>query len=582
MIGPQTKFADTLHQMKYRTPGEDFREAMNRISFGLKDSDEHYHELRSIQLGQRFLMAGRIQSAIGSTRETTPYNCFVSGDVEDSFVDGPGCIMERAHQAAATMRMGGGIGYDFSKLRPRGDLIRKLQSHSSGPISFMHIFDAVCLATASSGHRRGAQMGVLRIDHPDIAEFIKAKQNNDQLTGFNLSIAVTDEFMDAALNGKSFDLRFGGTVYSTIDAAALWESVMRSTWDYGEPGVMFIDRINQYNNLWYAETISATNPCAEQPLPPYGACLLGSFCLPRYLTKRASRAVGPGLSQMVWEFDYDQLCSDIPHIVRAMDNVVDRSRYPLPQQKAEAVTKRRLGIGVTGLANAGEAQGFPYGSDEFLQFERKVLNTILQETYRASALLAKEKGAFPLYDEVKYNAGKFVTAALDDEVRYLIQKFGIRNSHLTSIAPTGTISMCADNVSSGLEPVFAYASKRPINTPDGTIVYDVNDYGAEVLNVRGRLANDVSAAEHVKVLATAQQCVDSSVSKTVNMDGSMPWDAFKDIYKNAYELGCKSCATFNNDGKRGSLLKSAEDREIPLVVGSSCEIDPETGRRDCG
>ncbi|HEV2171561.1 MAG TPA: hypothetical protein VGR40_11465, partial [Candidatus Binatus sp.] len=261
LVGPQTAAGDRLHAVKYRQPGEDFREAMNRIAFALKDSDEHYHQLRDVLLPMRFCPGGRIQSAMGSTRFVTAFNCYVSGTIADSFVDGPGSIMQRAHEAAATMRMGGGIGYDFSTLRPRGDLIKRLDSHSSGPISFMHIFNSVCLATASYGHRRGAEMGVLRVDHPDIEEFIRVKQNDDQLRGFNLSIAITDEFMEAVETGAPFDLRFREQVYRTIDAQALWETIMRSTWDHAEPGVLFIDRMNELNNLWYCETIAATNPC---------------------------------------------------------------------------------------------------------------------------------------------------------------------------------------------------------------------------------------------------------------------------------------------------------------------------------
>ena len=350
--GPQTLAADSLHAMKYRGPGEDFREAMNRVAFGLKDSDRHYHELRQILLYQRFCPGGRIQSAIGSSRSTTAYNCFVSGTIADSFVEGNGSIMSRAHEAAATMRMGGGIGYNFSTLRPRGDLITKLQSQSSGPVSFMHIFDAVCLATSSSGHRRGAQMGILRIDHPDIEEFIRSKQNDTALQGFNISIATTDEFMEAMIAERDFDLRFAGKVYRTLNAAELWEKVMRSTWDYAEPGVVFIDTIDRMNNLWYCETLAATNPCGEQPLPPFGACLLGSFNLVKYLLPKIAPV---GSAQYV--FDADQLEEDIPAIVRGMDNVIDRTKYPLAEQKAEALAKRRMGLGVMGLANAIEACG---------------------------------------------------------------------------------------------------------------------------------------------------------------------------------------------------------------------------------
>ena len=580
MIGPRTAAADRLHAMKYRAPGEDFREAMNRIAFGLRDSDRHYHELREILLAQRFLPAGRIQTTIGSSKLTTPYNCFVSGTIADSFTDGPGSIMARAHEAAATMRMGGGIGYDFSTLRPRGELITKLLSQASGPISFMDIYDAVCLATSSSGHRRGAQMGILRVDHPDIEEFIHAKNNRNKLIGFNISVAVTNEFMEAALSGDEFNLRFNGKVYRTVDAAALWENIMRSTFDWAEPGVVFIDTINQMNNLWYCETIAATNPCSEQPLPPFGACLLGSFNLVKYLSPQPVP-----VGRAPWAFDYDMLRHDFPIVVRAMDNVIDQARYPLAEQRAEALTKRRMGLGITGLANAAEALGFPYGSKPFVEFEETVLNEILVGSYTASALLAAEKGPFPLFDAERYLSGSFVKV-LPDEVLGSIKTHGIRNSHLTSIAPTGTISLAADNVSSALEPTFSYSIDRPINTPSGPVIEKIEDYGFAFLGIRGKLARNVTAAEHVGVLTSAQRYVDSAVSKTVNMDGRvMAWADFKKIYQNCWESGSKGCSTFNLAGKRGALLAATSEDDEPSAsafeTDLTCEVDPVTGRRSC-
>lgn len=574
-LGPQTEAADRLHAMKYRAPGEDYKEAINRIAFALKDGDDHYHQFRDVILPQRFLPAGRVQSGAGSSKFVTLLNCYVSGTFVDSYVDGPGSIMQRAHEAASTMRMGGGIGYDFSTLRPRGALIKKLQSHASGPVSFMGIFNEICLCTASAGERRGAQMGVLRCDHPDIEEFIHAKNNQDRLRGFNLSVGVTDELMEAVAAGTEFDLRWGGQVYRTIDARELWEKIMRSTFYWAEPGVIFLDQINRMNNLWYAEQIAACNPCSEQSLPPFGACLLGSFNLVKYITSQPAP-----IGQSCWSFDYDLLRNDIPIIVRGMDNVVDKAKYPLAEQKAEALTKRRMGIGVTGLANTAEALGYAYGSSAFLAFEDEVLSTISAECYRASALLAAEKGVFPLYDQDRYLAGQFVKT-LPDDVLDLIRRHGIRNSHLTSIAPTGTISMCADNVSSALEPVFSYRIDRPINTPSGQVIETIEDYGAKFLNVRGKLAVDVTAQEHLDVLCHAQRWVDSAVSKTVNMDGrKMSWEAFKDIYRVAWENGAKGCSTFNLSGKRGALLTASDDAP-EIEEGAACEYDLATGRRTC-
>lgn len=567
-VGPQMPFSDELHAQKYRQEGESFREAMGRVAAGLKDSDAHFHALREVLLDMRFMPAGRVQSAIGSGRNTTPYNCYVSGTISDSYVHGEGSIMARAVEAAATMRMGGGIGYDFSTLRPKGDLIVGLQSRSSGPVSFMEIFDAICRCTSSSGHRRGAQMGVLRIDHPDILDFIHAKQNEHFLRGFNISIAVTDEFMRAKRDGKMFQLKFGGRVYREVDPNVLWEAVMRSTWDWAEPGVLFIDRINEMNNLWYCEEIAATNPCGEQPLPPFGACLLGSFNLVRYMRTDLHG----------WYFDWAQLEADIPHVVRAMDNVVDRAEYPLPAQAHEARSKRRMGLGVTGLANAGEALGFPYGSEPFLQFTRRVLTVVRDGTYRASALLAAEKGPFPHYVAEHYLQGAFVRT-LPEDVRELIAEHGIRNSHLTSIAPTGTISLAADNVSSGLEPVFSYGMDRTVNVEGGQRVERIEDYGVRVLGVHGRRSSEVTVAEHVAVLAVATELVDSAVSKTCNVDSTVSWDEFKRVYESAWEMGCKGITTYRADGKRGGVIVSAD---APAESeGGSCSIDPESGRRSC-
>lgn len=494
MTGPQLPFSDRLHATKYRSPGESFGESQDRVASALTTSPEQYHATREIMRGMRFMAGGRVQSAAGAPKVTTPYNCFVSGPIADSFVHGEGCIMDRAKEAASTMRMGGGIGYDFSTLRPRGATIRKLGSVSSGPIAFMDIFNAVCHCTASSGNRRGAQMGVLRVDHPDIEEFIQAKQNHDRLTGFNVSVAITDEFMAAVRAGTPFDLRWGGQVWSTIDARNLWDMVMRSTYRWAEPGVLFIDRINGQNNLAYCEQIVATNPCGEQPLPPFGACLLGSFNLVKYID-------GEG-------FNFDAFERDIPRIVRAMDRVVDIAQFPLKEQQMEALSKRRMGLGVTALANAGEIIGHPYASAEFLEFEEDVLTTLRNEAYRASALLAKELGPFPLFQADNYLSRPFIRT-LPEEIRDLIRAHGIRNSHLLSIAPTGTISLCADNVSSGIEPVFSYTQRRVVKTTDGEEMHELDDYAVRVHGVRGRRAEEVSPEEHLAVLACAQRLVDS-------------------------------------------------------------------------
>jgi len=592
--GPQTVYADQLDAEKYRAPGETFREATSRVARVVADGEHHYRQVNEITLNQRFLFGGRIRAALGSPKNTTAYNCFVSGTIPDSFTDRDNpqksSIMDRAHESAKTMRMGGGIGYGFSHLRPRGAMIQKLQSASSGPLGFMPIFNSVGQATSSAGNRRGAQMGMLRVDHPDILEFIRIKQNPDALNGFNISVAVTDEFMDHLQSGRPFPLHHGGTVYNHVDPAELWNEIMLSNWDWGEPGVIFIDTINRRNNLWYCETIEATNPCAEQPLPPFGACLLGSFNLVKYLTWQGR--------ENRWAFDWDYLRSDIPPIVRAMDNVVDAAKYPLPEQEAEAKSKRRMGVGITGLANALEACGHSYGVESFLDIEAKIMHMIQREAYLTGAQLAREKGAFPLFDADRYLKGKHV-CTLDRDVQEQIRIWGLRNSHYTSVAPTGTISQTADNVSSSAEPVFRWRQERDVNMLAGKRTIDLYDYGFDKLHVRGKRAafGEVTANQHVDVLTRAQSYVDSAVSKTINVTGTMPMEDFKGVYTKVYEKGGKGCTTFNADGKRAGIFKlSPEPPDLPFASpvvdallagigdyadGQACYFDPSTGMRTC-
>jgi len=403
-------------------------------------------------------------------------------------------------------------------------------------------------------------MGVLRVDHPDIEEFVHAKANRDRLTGFNISVAVTDAFMDAVDAGASeFPLVFGGQFHRSINPGHLWEAIMRSAWDWAEPGVLFIDRMNIENNLNYCETIAATNPCSEQPLPPYGACLLGSFNLVKYMKRHEP---GP------WFFDYTQLYADVAPVIRAMDNVNDLARYPLPEQHAEALAKRRMGIGVTGLANAIEAMGYAYGSKEFLGTMHTILFSLADASYRASAMLAAEKGPFPLFEREPYLASPYIKR-LPDFVRALIEKHGIRNSHLISMAPTGTISLCADNVSSGIEPVFAKRLTNTINTLSGVEKVEVIDYGFRVFDTEPRTADQVTAEEHVAVLCCAQKYTDSAVSKTCNVPPTMEWDAFKALYHRAWRRGAKSCAVFNTGGKRAGVLEAVADTDC---VSGMCGI----------
>lgn len=608
MSGPQNPHCDAIGAEKYRGQNEDFREATNRVAGFLQDNHDHYMAFRSILMEQRFMPPGRVQAGAGSLKNVTLYNCFVMPTIHDSFVDGPTeaekiiersngyfhseSIMDVAKLAATTMRQGGGVGYDFSTLRPSGDIIKGVDSATDGPLAFAGILDMVCRATASAGNRRGAQMMVLRCDHPDIEKFIRAKQVMDSaipwdmrpLRGFNMSIAVTDELMEAVKGDKMFMLRFGGKNYREVNARALWDMIMRGTYDWAEPGVLFIDRINEMNNLYYCETIAATNPCGEQPLPPYGACLLGSFNLVKYLYKRDDAPL--------YGFDFEMLAADIPPVVRAMDNVIDRSRYPLPQQKQEAQRKRRMGLGVTGLANALEAMGLPYGTFEFIEFQDKLMEFIANKCYQASALLSAEKGSFPLYEAESYLKSKFVKGLWADTIA-LIKKHGIRNSHLTSIAPTGTISLYADNVTSGIEPVIAYEQKRNVIMKDGMKTVLIPDYGVAYLGVKGRTVThgNITAAEHVAVLCTAQRWSDSAVSKTCNVPADMPYTDFKDIYMMAWENGAKGITTYRPAGNYDEPIKAADgdeakDEEIAKVVelqledgfAGACALD-EHGRK---
>lgn len=865
MYGPTLPISKETHRLKYRQEGESFRESMSRVANALSDDPSDFIPLRSILLTQRFLPAGRIQAAVGSPRKTTAFNCFVSGTIEDS-MNG---IMDKAKDAAQTMRLGGGIGYDFSTIRPKEDLIVSLGSKASGVLSFMEIYDTLCKTVSSAGNRRGAQMGVLRVDHPDIEEFIEAKTNDTTLTKFNISVGITDDFMHAVKNDEEFSLKFNGRVYKRVQAKYLWDKIMRATWDWAEPGVLFIDRINEMNNLNYCETIAATNPCVhpstliltdkgyqkigelegvqvnvwngeefsptvvketgqdqkmkmisfsdgshlecthghkfylsngkkveanelgkgdkllkshfpviegdvglhqayeqgffsgdgwfkgskayiglygekkkllskfsgaksineynivggydgtdttetklylyygekgfywnkswvpardfnlesrkewltglmdsdghvtkdgnaqisskdrefllkvklllntmgatgtlskmkdcwrlsipasyyykleldgrhpavkpsrectpfvkvvdieegevcekvycfteskrhmgvfngvltgqcgEQPLPPYGACLLGSFNLIKYCYTDDSN-----------KFNFDLLTDDIPIVVKAMDNVIDQTTYPLPEQEKEAKSKRRMGLGVTGLANAGEFLGLVYGSKEFIEFTDKVLDILANTAYLASTELATTKGMFPLFDRERYTSSKFIQSLWPATIK-AIKDNGIRNSHLTSIAPTGTISLSADNISSGIEPVFSHEYDRTIQTENGPVVERVTDYAYREFGIKGKTADECTVGEHLDVLISVSKHVDSAVSKTLNVGDKVTWQEFKEIYERAWEEGCKGCTTFRVSGKRYGVLNKIEPESSS---GEACYYDTVSGKKTC-
>ena len=517
----------------------------------------------------KYLPAGRITAGAGTARSVTLFNCIDIGTIPDSM----GGIFEMLKEAALTMQQGGGIGYDFSTIRPKGAGVKGVAADASGPLSFMDVWDAMCRTIMSAGSRRGAMMATMRCDHPDIEDFIGAKADAARLRMFNLSVLVTDDFMAAVKADGSWDLVFDGKVYRTVQARDLWNRIMRATYDYAEPGVIFIDRINQANNLSYVETIAATNPCGEQPLPPYGACLLGSINMARLVTDPFEDAAA---------LDLDALNELVATAVRMMDNVVDASRFPLEAQRAEAQAKRRIGLGVTGLADALLMLGLRYGSDEAARQTERWLHAIARAAYLASVDLAKEKGAFPLFDADKYLASGTMQM-MDDDVREAIREHGIRNALLTSIAPTGTISLYAGNVSSGIEPVFAYAYTRKVLQKDGTRTEEeVVDYAVQMWREKFGdrelpdyfvNAQTLAPLEHVKMQAAAQKWVDSSISKTINCPEDISFEAFKDVYMEAFETGCKGCTTYRPNDVTGSVLSVSEEKkaEAPEVVTSSDE-----------
>ena len=515
----------------------------------------------------RFLPAGRIVAGAGTNRDVTLFNCFVMGTIPDDMSG----IFEHLREAALTMQQGGGIGYDFSTLRPRGAPVKGVGADASGPLSFMDVWDSMCRTIMSAGYRRGAMMATLRCDHPDIEAFIAAKQEAGRLRMFNLSVLITDAFMDAVREDRDWDLSFAGTCYKTVSARGLWDAIMQATYEYAEPGVIFIDRINRANNLQYCETISATNPCGEQPLPPYGACLLGSINLARLVIDPFEENA---------RFDDDSLAELVPVAVRMMDNVIDASRFPLDAQAAEAAAKRRIGLGVTGLADALIMCGARYGSAQAVDLTKRWMRAIRDHAYRASAALAAEKGAFPLYDADAYLAGETVSG-LPEDVRDAIRANGIRNALLTSVAPTGTISLFADNVSSGIEPVFSYTYTRNVLMPDGSQrEEEVSDYAYRLWRrLKGNAplpasfvsAQDIAPGDHVVMQAAAQKYVDSSISKTINVPADLPFDAFKDVYLQAWDTGCKGCTTYRPNDVTGSVLQVREQQdldqpELPLTA----------------
>jgi ribonucleoside-diphosphate reductase alpha chain len=573
--------AEQIWDMKYRFKAADgtpkdvtVEDTWRRIARDLaqveKDpatwEENFYGALEDFQ----YLPAGRITAGAGTARKVTLFNCFVMGTVPDSM----GGIFDMLKEAALTMQQGGGIGYDFSTIRPKGADVHGVAADASGPLSFMDVWDAMCRTIMSAGSRRGAMMATMRCDHPDIGDFITAKSDAARLRMFNVSVLITDAFMEAVKADASWDLVFDGKVYKTVQALDLWNQIMQATYDYAEPGVIFIDRINAANNLSYCETIAATNPCGEQPLPPYGACLLGSINMARLVADPFGANAG---------LDEDKMIRLVATAIRMMDNVVDASKFPLPEQEREAQQKRRIGLGVTGLADALLMVGLRYGSDEAAAQTEAWLKAIARASYLASVDLAKEKGAFPLFDADAYLAsGNMMN--MDDDVRDAIRTHGIRNALLTSIAPTGTISLYAGNVSSGIEPVFAYAYTRKVLQKDGSRTEEeVVDYAVQLWrDLKGDAelpdyfvnAQTLAPADHVKMQAAAQKWIDSSISKTINCPADISFDAFKDVYMQAWDTGCKGCTTYRPNDVTGSVLSVSEEKQAAPEVIANSDAEP--------
>jgi len=572
------------------------RVARALASIETSNKQEWEQRFYSILDGFKFLPGGRILAGAGTQHRVTMFNCFVMGVIEDSMTG----IFDSLKEGALTMQQGGGVGYDFSTLRPRGTLAQSTGGIASGPVSFMRIWNTMCSTLLSTGARRGAMMATMRCDHPDIEEFIYAKQTSNELIHFNLSVQVLDEFVEAARRGDDWALVFPADqvsgkdalnddivmkrwpgaaepvacrVIKRVNANELWHKIIRATYDYAEPGVLFIDRINNMNNLWYRENITATNPCGEIPLPPYGACDLGSINLTRFVKN-------PFQSDA--SLDIEGIQSTVHIAVRMLNNVIDISSYPLDKQAQMQRRNRRIGLGITGLANALIMLGLHYADSEARQIAARIMKTICHTAYRTSVDFAKETGPFPLFDGEKYLQGRFIQT-LPEDIRRAIKEHGIRNSHLTAIAPTGTISLLANNVSSGLEPIYDLGFSRRVLELDGNYKeYNVSDYSYRLwqsLNGDQPLPSEFVTAQqllpqaHLDMQAALQPFIDNSISKTINIPEDFPFESFHDVYEQAYDKGLKGCTTFRPSRIRESILNIVQADKAPHCCNLEREAD---------
>lgn len=597
--------SEIIWDLKYRyrdneiTYDQTMVDSWKRIASALasveSQNQKHWaREFYAILKDFRFIPGGRILAGAGTKHQVTLFNCFVMGLIEDSMES----IFENLKEGALTLQQGGGIGYDFSTLRPYGFSARTAGTVASGPVSFMRIWDSMCATLLSTGARRGAMMATLRCDHPDIEAFIQAKQEKSELRHFNLSVLVSDRFIEAVNHDEEWSLVFpdeapaSGTgfervmriwsgsdvpvpcrVIKKIPARQLWRKIMRANYDYAEPGVLFIDRINHLNNLAYRESISATNPCGEIPLPPYGACNLGSINLTQFVQNPFAENA---------KLDLQGIQETVYIAVRILDNVIDLSHFPLEQQEKQARGCRRIGLGLTGLADTLIMLGVTYGSRESYQLAASIMKNITYAAYHSSTQLAAEKGSFPFFNKNKYLAAEFVQR-LPDEIRSRINAHGIRNSHLTAIAPTGTISLLANNVSSGIEPVFDFQFLRKVLDQDGQYrQYRLFDYAYQLwkrLNPEEKVlpsqfvhARALAPETHLDMQATLQPFVDNAISKTINVPENCPFADFERIYQHAYEKGLKGCTTFRPNPVTGDVMQSIQHS---IAAGICCDLERE-------
>jgi ribonucleoside-diphosphate reductase alpha chain len=588
---------------KYLKPGEtSFEDVFRRVAKALasvekKADREHYEAVFLENLYAGAIGAGRIMSSAGTGIQATLINCFVQpvGDCIQGMDDGgyPG-IYEALREAAETMRRGGGVGYDFSRIRPKGADVKGTHSMASGPCSYINVFDQSCSTVESAGARRGAQMGVLRIDHPDVLEFITAKRTPGRWNNFNVSVGMPDAFMQALDDDASWELvhqakpgadimangayqrEDGLWVYRTLPARELWDTVMQSTYDFAEPGILFLDHINEDNNLSYCETIAATNPCGEQPLPPYGCCDLGPIILTRFVRHAFGFDGIPA-------FDFEAFAKSVATQVRALDNVLDVTFWPLAQQRKEAAAKRRIGVGFTGMGNALTMLCLRYDAADGREMAKRIATCMRDAAYRASVALAQEKGAFPQFDADGYLAAGTFASRLPADIQADIRQHGIRNSHLLSIAPTGTVSLAfADNASNGIEPAFSWMYRRKKRESDGTTSeYAVEDHawrlyrelGGDVNNLPAYFVSalDMAASDHIAMMEAVQPLVDTAISKTVNVPADYPYGDFKGLYQQAWRARLKGLATYRPNAILGAVLDTGAAKPAAAVAAP---VDP--------